>query len=404
MSKSICPFKTEDYDIRASYTRLGKFRGCPALGSLAYRHIITGDDSDRITIEASDQMTRGRLVHEALGKYATHCITTGKTSDPDAMAECYRQALMEHKPQQSVLDGSPSPEEIIQQFTASHEFPKLEKGEEWGVERSLWTILKSPAGVRIALEAKVDLFRVVGDRAWVNDYKTGFRIMDSDDFKHKEIQLPLYFLVIMANYPKVQHGTGTLDWVARDYQQEKTISAESIQRALDFVFLTAEMIADGIKRVKVGESVVEVFPAHPGRACEPFDGVACEAIGRCPYHGHTDNLVIDSADKARALMGEYMVVGARQKAIKSALVAHAAENGPIECNGKVLTFELTDKVKVESRDALVTWMVEQGKIGDLQPVASSMVSKGTATDLAKECRDEGLLNITRDCSEKFRNS
>ena len=75
--KSQCPFKTEDYDIRLSYTRASKFRACPALGSILYSHVITGQQSDRVTTEASDQMTRGRLVREALGKYATHSITTG---------------------------------------------------------------------------------------------------------------------------------------------------------------------------------------------------------------------------------------------------------------------------------------------------------------------------------------
>ncbi len=403
MSRSECPFPAESYDIRASYTRLSKFRACPALGSVSYAHVISGNPADRIITESSDQMIRGRVVHDVLAAIAHHCFTNGVTRDAKALVECYNKALMDHKPPQSVMDTKPTPEELLIQFASSHEFPLLKPDEMWGAERSLWALLTSPSGTRIALEAKIDLFRITGDRAWVNDYKTGFRIMEAEEFRLREMQLPLYFMVLMANYPNVKHGTGTLDWVARDFQQEKTITAESIGRALDFVFLTGDMIADGIKRVRAGESVEEVFPPRPGRACTPFDGVECEAWSQCPYRASGGSLLLDSPQKATETFAEYLVTSTMQRARKGAVSDFAAVNGPVITNGKCLRHKIVDKCEVPNRDAVVRYLYEQGKLDAIQPVASALVEKGEATELAKELAEAGLAQIVQEPSEKIEN-
>ena len=414
MSRSICPPELKEWaHMKASFSNLDRGRACPHLWMHTYKSRITGNPADKLAEQVSVQRDFGRLGHLAISNYITHCMTTGKTSDPANASVAWKRAVLGLMPPDEVLhpdlhQPDRDPEAVFSNFVASNEFKVLEPGEDWGVERVLWMPWTTKGGIHVAMEMRLDQFRVTGAYATIRDWKMSWQVMDTESFEQREVQLLIYFLGIMHHFPKVRHGNVARYYVPVLHDQEKQVTAEGLQRAIAFIDLTAEMIWSGVERAKhtdmSDEALTDIFPPHPGKPCEPWSGVICPAASVCKHVPNSGPLVLNSPDKAREVFGEYLVGQSQQKCRKGAVSDYAAVNGAVTCNGKQLRHKLVDSVVIPDRNAAVIYLYDNGKLADLQPVAASLRSHGEATVLAKELRDEGLCQIEQTPEERIENS
>jgi hypothetical protein len=308
--------------------------------------------------EKSVPMGAGSLTHDTMRDYGVHCLTTGKTSDTEALPTLFRDVCLRSP------DATPEAVALAQthldEIASHYEFP-VEPGQQWWCERTIWWRFKSPDGNRVMVESRIDLLRVIGTHAVITDYKLRRRMLSREDFE-ANLQLPTYACSVLGQFPALQNIEGDFAYLILNTQQFRHITQQDMNAALSFLGDAADAICRGKKALATGAKPEDVFPATPGRACEEYDGYPCPMVRHCVYHKQRHDFTINSPDEARALLADYIQGKVTLDAQWDALANWQADpNNPrVVCNGKTVDFRPTRTYKPDN-DKLIAWLQEQGR-------------------------------------------
>lgn len=355
--------------VTLSYTRARVFDECPAKYKAQYI-------DDRLPKSQDWYLILGSVVHEMLDRYVQHLKTARQPSDfkrmetifeevwasqhRDGLAESYREdaANLVETAIRNLIFAKP---EVIAASEAR-----------LAVDRD-WKPVDYDAPEAF-LRGRIDRLDI-GDEgdALVVDYKTGFKMESIESSK----QMPLYGLLVMANFPMVR--TVDVELLYLRYEKSKVGRMGEI----DFERIKAWVvgIANGIERATASGS----WPATPGAACR-----TCAAFKDCEARKHSGAILPPQDEAAAAdLMARLILVEREWGELRSALQAWVDQYGAVEVNGMWLGYTVKNRLQFDTLRVIGLLEKRGLRPNDYLRVDTVMIKKLGRRDrmLAKELED-----------------
>lgn len=312
-----------------SHTQLEEFR-CPLRWK---RRRI-----DREPEPVSDALLKGRLAHDVVAAYLRHLLEHRLETDVTAIDEIAKRSFFE--PTQP--HGLPFSEfqEILRMakaFAGRFVFDyrtTVEIEQPWALELGdnayFWVIL--------------DLLQIDGVRAIITDFKTDWHVRAQTDLEH-DSQLHTYCWAVHREFPHITEFTVRLDFLRHGVVREAEFNLEVVDEA--DTMIRASVAA--IQREKL-------FQPNPGKHCG-----FCPYVASCEYPGSVPNLtVIATPEQARAIAAKVIVLEEQVKRLKNALKDWSTHWGPVEAEGIVFGYHLTESYGLDDPRAFYDAMTAAG--------------------------------------------
>lgn len=374
MRVDTCPFPAGSYDTRMSWSRALRAI-CPAS---FYMHYI-----EHVPEFVGNAALKGRGAHQCMGKTAKQCLATGVPMiEEEERNRIFGEVCVEEQlTDPEVLDQVAR---LYQQFVdAPHLFPQ-EDGVTQAAEEEFWFLLDRD-GIRVAVQCRLDHYKMCGQEFLVNDYKTTERIITSTDFL-ADMQGPIYVLAGKNRWPKLTDMFVVFDYTARDFLTDpRRITDDDLERAAQFLIRPSLFVRDALALVKAGEKPEDVFPARPGQACHPYEGALCPVIFACKWREKAQIPVIRNDEDARNVMEAIAYREARNKADRQMLKPYVAA-GAVKGHGQVALWAEETGWKYDV-PGIYKWLSEHG----YDPLEYLRVDGVSIRKVRKDLKEAGLV-------------
>jgi len=195
-----------------SWSKINDYLTCPFMFKCKY--------IDKRKLEVNPMMIVGRVTHNALNIYNSHCLDKGLEHDFEKWEECAYMALeQENLPPENYQEVFDMVKQYAQSHTISLEctvgaeeeiaIDKDGKQVEW-LDPSVW------------FRGAIDYLQIQGDFAKITDYKAGWVL------SAPKMQLEIYAWLVFKIYPHVSSFEVEIDFVRHEYQVSFRIEAEDI--------------------------------------------------------------------------------------------------------------------------------------------------------------------------------
>lgn len=199
--------------ITHSWSRIQAYETCPFMYMKQY--------VDKQVTEVNALMVVGRVVHNAVNLYNKHCIKNKVEHDFEKWKEFAYKAL-----EQESLESEYYEEVLtmVKSYAESHTVPLdsvVGAEEEVAINRKFEVVEWNAEDVWF--RGIIDLLQMMGDRAKITDYKSGW-LMESP-----KLQLEIYAWLIKKIYPHISYFEIELDFVRHEYQSDFSIEEEQLE-------------------------------------------------------------------------------------------------------------------------------------------------------------------------------